>query len=62
MNALERRVRGELAEDRSNPDPITWQKSAAGIVVADVSALMRLETSPQSGEDSPRQRPKRYHR
>jgi hypothetical protein len=32
MNALERRVRGELAEDRSNPAPITWQKSAEGIV------------------------------
>jgi len=32
MNALERRVRGELAEGWSNPTLITWQKSAEGIL------------------------------
>ena len=32
MNALERRVRGELAEGGSNPALITWQKSAEGIL------------------------------
>jgi hypothetical protein len=32
MNALEPRVRGELAEGSSNCTLITWQKSAEGIV------------------------------
>jgi hypothetical protein len=53
MNALERRVRGELAEDRSNPDPNTWQKSAEGIVVADGTALCAWKRAPKEGRSHP---------
>jgi len=48
MNALERRVRGELAEGRSNPAPITWQKSAEGIV-AGGNEPQRRRTHPGEG-------------
>lgn len=41
MNALERRVRGKLAEGRSNPALITWQESAAGIVGTTQERLVR---------------------